>query len=400
MTTLLRARGPFRTLWWSRAVSFTGDGIGRTALVLTAAEHGPTAVSLVLLAVALPRFLGPIAGALADRMEQRRLMAVCEVGQAVTFALLAVFLPALPVLLALVLVTSCFATAFVPAGRSAVPALVAGADLGRANALLGTAFNIQLALGPTIGGFMTEWGGARWAFAVNALAFAVSALILLRLPALPSHSTDGLWSSTVAGLRYVATTPGPRALVTFLFLAVSFAAIDNVALVFLVEGDLGGSAADFGLVQAAYGVGMLAASGVLGLVMGRNAVWLLVSGVLLVATGTAATAVAPALLVAAALQAVAGMGNAAENIAGDTLVQRLVPRPMLGRAFGATSTAAQLGSATAYLVAAPLLSAAGPRVTFVIAGAGTALALLVALPALRRVSRDRRPRRPTPGRHL
>ena len=67
----------FRVLWWSRAISFAGDGVGRTALVLYAATHGATAVSLVLLAIALPRFLGPLAGALADRFDQRRLMAVC-----------------------------------------------------------------------------------------------------------------------------------------------------------------------------------------------------------------------------------------------------------------------------------------------------------------------------------
>jgi MFS family permease len=272
-------RMPFRVLWWSRAISFAGDGIGRTALVLYAATHGATAVGAVLLAVALPRFLGPIAGALADRLDQRRLMAVCETGQAVVFALLAVLLPPLPVLVVFVLVSGCFATAFVPAGRSAVPALVPAEGLGRANALLGTAFNIQLAVGPTIGGLAVELGGARVAFAVNALTFVVSALVLTRLPALPpAGGHGGLWAETIAGLRFVATTPGPRALVASLFITVSFAAIDNVALVFLVA-ELGGSAADFGLTQAAYGVGMLAASGLLVFVAGtRSAVAMLLGG--------------------------------------------------------------------------------------------------------------------------
>lgn len=373
----------FRVLWWSRVVSFAGDGIGRTALVLYAATHGATAVSLVLLAVALPRFLGPLAGALADRLDQRLLMAVCETSQAAVFAVLAVFLPPLPVLVAFVLVSGGLATAFAPAGRSAVPALVPERDLGRANALLGTAFSIQVAVGPTIGGLAVEFGGARVAFALNAMTFLVSALILTRLPALrPVGGHSGLWTETLAGLRFVATTPGPRALVISLFVAVSFAAIDNVALVFLVSDELHGSAAEFGLTQAAFGVGMLVASGLL--TFGRrSAVALLIGALALSATGTIATAFLPTILAVAAAQVIAGMGNGADNVAIDTLVQRLTPRQMLGRAFGAVATAAQLGSAVAYVIAGVLVNTLGPRGTFLVAGIGCGLALLVAVPALR-----------------
>jgi MFS family permease len=377
----------FRVLWWSRAVSFAGDGIGRTALVLYAAAHGVTAVSLVLLAVALPRFLGPVAGALADRLDQRRLMAVCETGQAAVFVGLAVFLPPLPVLVALVLVTGGFATAFVPAGRSAVPSLVPDRDLGRANALLSMAFNIQVAVGPTVGGLTVEFGGPRVAFAVNAATFLVSALILTRLPALRStvvHS--GLWTEVVAGLRFVASSPGPRALVLSLFVVVSFAAVDNVALVFLVSDELHGSAAEFGFTQAAFGVGMLAAAGLL-TIGRRSAVALLIGGLALSASGTIATAALPTLLAVAAAQVVAGMGNGMENVATDTLVQRLTPRHLLGRVFGAVATAGQLGSAVAYVIAGPLVGSLGPRGAFLVAGAGCGLALLVAFPALRAAQR-------------
>jgi MFS family permease len=373
----------FRVLWWSRVVSFAGDGIGKTALVLYAATHGAAAVSLVLLAVAAPRFLGPLAGALADRLDQRRLMAVCETGQAVVFTLLAVLLPPLPVLVGLVLVSGGLATAFVPAGRSAVPALVPQRRLGRANAMLSTAFNIQVAVGPTIGGLAVQFGGARVAFAVNALTFVVSALILTRLPALkPIGDHSGLWAETLAGLRFVATTPGPRALVLSLFAAVSFAAMDNVALVFLVSGELHGSPAEFGFTQAAFGVGMLAASFLLTL-GARSAVALLIGGLVLSASGSVATALVPTLLAVAAVQFVAGAGNGMENVASDTLVQRLTPRHLLGRAFGAVATAGQLGSAVAYASAAPLVTVLGPRAVFLIAGVGCGLALLIAVPALR-----------------
>jgi MFS family permease len=390
-TRLLRDTGGFRALWLSRSVSFTGDGIGRTALVLTTARDGPAAVSLVLLASTLPRFLGPLAGALADRVEQRRLMAVCELGQAAAFGLVAVLLPPLPLLLPLVAAASVFATAFLPAGRSAVPALVPAQHLGRANAMLGTAFNLQVAVGPALGGLTVGLGGSRPAFALDAAMFVLSAALLTRLPKLPPQpgagDAAGLWVTTLDGLRYAAQAPVPRAVIISVLLVVSFAGIDNVALVFLVEGDLGGSATGYGLVLACFGLGMLAVSLGLGLLRSPlSAGLLLVGGTTATATGTALTALAPTVAVAALTQALAGAGNGSENIAGDTLVQRLVPRHLLGRVFGATSTAAQVGAAVAYLVAGPLLTVIDPRVAFLVAGLGSASALLVLLPALRTLS--------------
>lgn len=367
----------FRVLWWSRAVSFTGEGVGRTALVLYAAGHGAGAVSLVLLAMALPRFFGPLAGALADRMDQRRLMAVCELGQATVFVVLAAVRVPLPVVVGLVLVTASFATAFVPAGRSAVPALVPAERLGRANALLGTALNLQLALGPTVGGLAVSLGGFRVAFLLNAVTFVVSALLLTRLPSLPpSGDHSGLLAETVAGIRFVARVPGLRALVVALFLVVSFAAIDNVALVFLVT-----EPTEFGFAQASYGVGMLVASVALSLVPGQR--WVLAGGFGFVVAGFLGTAVAPALWAVVVAQVVGGMGNGMENVATDTLVQRLAPRAMLGRVFGAVATAAQLGVAVAAAIGGPLVALVGPRWTFGIAGAGCLVALFVAVPAFR-----------------
>jgi MFS family permease len=385
---LLRSAPGFRTLWLSRTVSLVGDGIGRVALVLLAARAGPTAVSLVLLANTVPRFVGPLAGALADRVEQRRLMAGCELGQAIVIGLVAFLLPPMVVLVPLVAMAGLLATAFVPAGRSAVPALVAAADLTRANALLSTALNLQVALGSALGGLAVARAGPRWALAADAATFVVSAALLSRLPRLHPARTGrpptGLLADTLAGLAYVARTPQPRALVLGLLLVVSFAAVDNVALVFLVRGSLGGSASAYGATLACFGVGMLAASLTLGRTWSRRPPsTLLAGGVLATAAGTLLTGLAPSVGVVAATQVLAGTGNAAENIANDTLVQRLVLRRMLGRVFGATATAAQAGSGIAYVASGLLLAVVSPRVVFLIAGAGVLAALGVLLPVLR-----------------
>ena len=81
---------------------------------------------------------------------------------------------------------------------------------------------------------------------------------------------------------------------------------------------------------------------------------------------------------AVAAQAVSGVGNGADNVASDTLIQRSVPRAMLGRVFGLTSTAAFVGGGLAYAAGGPLLDATSARTVFFIGAAGTFAVVLLA----------------------
>jgi MFS family permease len=186
--------------------------------------------------------------------------------------------------------------------------------------------------------------------------------------------------------------------VIVLFLGVAFAAVDNVALVFLVRETLGGGPLAFGLVSAAYGVGMIGAS--VGLSMRRTSVavtTLLIAGWLASGVGTVATGLAPLIAIVAVSQAVGGFGNGLENVAADTLIQRAVPREMLGRVFGLVSTAAFGGSTLAYAAGGPLLDLTSARTVFVVAGSGILVVTAILAATLRREMRSR-PGNPTaPG---
>jgi MFS family permease len=326
---------------------------------------------------------------LADRVETRRLMMTCELGSAVVIGLIAITLPPLPVLVVLIASAAILATIRNPAGRSLVPILVEPADRAPANALFGLAHTLQLAVGPGLGGFLAAGpGGTHTALAVDAATFVASALLLARLPALaPARdpgAVPGVWADAAAGLRYVAAHRQVRALVITLFLIVTFAGIDNVALVFLTGDQLGAGPAGYGLAASSFGAGMLLASlACTRLARGRSPAVLLIFACAASGAGTVLTGLAPILAVAAAAQLIAGAGNAVENIGYDTAVQNIVPRPFLGRVFGSVGTAAQLGAGVAYLSGGLLVNLTGPRATFIIAGAGTLAVLSILVPTLR-----------------
>jgi MFS family permease len=346
-------------------------------------EHSGTAVGALLLAQALPHVAGPLMGTLVDRMDLKRLMIVCELAQAILFALIAWWQPPLVALLVIVAAASLLDTTFGPASSSTVPRLVEGDDLMHANAWIGSALNFQVAIGPLVGALLVSAFGVRGGVGANAVSFLISAALLMTVPLQRSgaRAAAGVASAGLAGLAYAWKQPTVRALVIGVFLLVAFSAVDNVALVFLTRDTLHLSPASFGIVAAAFGFGMLASS--IALLAWRNLPRpgvLLVGSWFLTGAGTLATGLAPNGVTAGALQCIAGVGNGVENVGSATLIQSTVPREMLGRVFGLLGTAAFTGSALAYVLAGLLLDHVGPRTTFIVGGGGALLALAILAP--------------------
>ena len=141
---LLGANRPFRLLWSARAVSFLGDSLSLVALMLHVAETTGQALAVAWLLLAgdfAPALLGPLTGTVADRLDRRRVMVGCELLQGALVVVIALWLPALPLLLALVGLRAAAGQVFQAASRSAVPAVVAERDLERANAAVGFGTN-------------------------------------------------------------------------------------------------------------------------------------------------------------------------------------------------------------------------------------------------------------------
>ncbi|HEX5927998.1 MAG TPA: MFS transporter [Solirubrobacterales bacterium] len=381
--SLLRRRPHFRALWLALALSYSGSGAALVALTLYVQQtHGTgAAVSALLIAETVPQLLGPLVGGIADRLDLRRVMIGADIGQACLFALLALA-PPFAALLALSALTSLLRTTYAPARTAAVPHLVPEQELLVANGLTGTAFNLYVAIGPLIGGLLFALGGLTLPLLANAATFLASAWLTRAVPPMlpetPQGGHEGILRGAGTAIRYAAGQPLIRAVTVTFFLAIAFLSIDNVAMVFLVRDTLDGGAFAYGVVAALFGIGMLAGS--LAIARGTRVTpaQLYVGSLLLSAVGALLTGWAPAIAAVAAVQMVAGAGNGIEIVASETIYQQQVPRRLLGRVFGLTSTAAALGMVVAIAVGGLLIEVASPRAAFLVSGAG---ALLVAIGA-------------------
>ena len=392
---LLGANRPFRLLWTARAVSFLGDSLGLVALMLHVASTTGQALAVAALLLAgdfAPALLGPLTGTVADRLDRRRVMVACELVQGALVVAIALWLPSLPLLLVLVGLRAVAGQVFQPASRAAVPAVVPEPDLERANAAVGVATNGGETLGPLVAAVALPLLDVRGVLLLDAAAFAISAVLLAFLPALPGDGPGRDRASFLAdartGLRYLWRERTVR-VVTLGFVAiVACNGIDDVALVFLATDTLGGGDGAVGLLLAAVGIGLLAGYALLARTRRRVAMpALLLAGFAVSSAGNLLTGLAWAVAAAFALQAVRGLGIAALDVAATTLVQRIVPVGLLGRVFGTLYGAIGVAAALAYLLGGLLLDRTGPRTAFVTAGAAGLVATAATALALRRARR-------------
>ena len=225
----------------AQTVSPLGDAMATTALILHMQRRttgSATAVGLLLFAQAIPPLAAPLAGVIADRFPPGRLLAVGWLAQAVLAGLLALLLPPLGALLAVVFVLALVETPLSAAVGRCIPAVVADDDLVAANALRSGVWELGTVLGPPLAGWLFAAFGAQLVLGLDALTFLVVVPLALRLPA-PPRDTDIRSRSSFArdardGLAFVWRTPAVLAIALGFWVVVLFSAPDDLILQFLV----------------------------------------------------------------------------------------------------------------------------------------------------------------------
>jgi len=403
----------FRLLWTGMTTSLIGNGILLVALAWQVYDLSglPAAMSAVGVALSLPQVVTLlIGGVVSDRFDPRRVMLASDVVRCGVMATLATLSISGAIelwqIMALTAVYGAAAGFFGPAFDALVPQLVTEADLVAANALDQFIRPVGLQIfGPMVGGAVIGIAGAGWAFAADAVTFAVSAACLLAMrrpiPSTGDQPGESLWAELREGLSYVRRHIwlwGTFLSATFTYLL--FVGPTEVLLPYIVKAELGGSAAALGLVLTSGGCGAIAAAIAVGWIGIPRRFISFMYGTWAVATlAVAGYGLATATWqLAAACVVVNGM-EAAGTIAWATAKQRLVPGRLLGRVSSVDWFVSTALLPLSYAAAAPVASLIGVRQTLVGAGALGAVVTLsfLFLPGMRRPQGQ--PAADRPGRH-
>jgi MFS family permease len=254
----------FRWLLASTFVNNAGDGVVLSAgpLLVASLTRDPFLVSLALLSEYLPVLLfGVPAGAVADRVDRKRMVVVVNLGRSFVLAVLVSTIVTGSVSIAIVLIAlfvlGTAETLADSASSTILPGIVAKPDLGIANARMQGAFVLmnQLLL-PPVGAFLFVVGPAI-PFAANAAAFALGAILITRVVTSQVERTEvGSFRRDMAdGIRWLLGNPPMRTLaLTIVMFNITFGAAYGVLVLYASE-RLGMNAVGFGLLTTATAIG-------------------------------------------------------------------------------------------------------------------------------------------------
>jgi MFS family permease len=281
--------------------------------------------------------IGPFGGALADRLDRRRMMLVAvllNTLQALTlFVLTALGLITIPLLLALVLFTGIVIGFNQPARLALIPSLVSRERLATAVTINAIIFNGARLIGPALAGVVIFHGSVAPVFALNALSFIAFLLALVRLdlpPFTPAKAPPPVLEAIRDGLRYATGHPGIGPILG-LHLALALGARPLVELFpGFADAVFGQGAAGLAILSSIVGVGaVLGGFWLAGQTTRLTETVLAAAGLLVISTF--AFALAPSFAVAVLVAGIAGACMLVAGAGTQTVIQTAVEEIMRGR---------------------------------------------------------------------
>jgi MFS family permease len=374
-------------------VSSIGDWLYLVAILVLLYERTQDAVLLGLVGAArvLPYIVLSIpAGIAADRFDRRWILISTDLARGLVMVVLA-GLVAFDADVALVIggaiVAACFSAFFGPAMGAYLPTVVRDESLlGPANTAYATLNEITLIVGPALGAIIVASMDLSVAFLLNALSFAVVAAVLWTLPSRragehPTASGEGegtartetpvfRWQAALRPLSALAVMDGASSFV--------FGGISVLSVVIAFE-LLGAGEAGTGLLNAAVGVGGLAGSLLTSvLVLRRRLGPPILLGAFVMGVSVAVLGLSGSMAFSMAAMAAAAAGALLTEVIYTTLLQRIAPDEVRGRAFGVMETADVLLFAAGSFAMPALASIVGLEAVMLVSGVAVILVIVVA----------------------
>jgi dTMP kinase len=359
---------PFRRLWIATSLSSLGDWLSLVALSTLASDlagHGVAAQSAavggVWLTSLLPALLlGPLAGAVADRLDRRLNMIIGDVLRAALYLSLVLnlslgFANQLTWMYAVQFLASCASLFWTPAKDASVPNLVPPEKLEQANqySLLGTFgpapiaglfFGLLALVSRSLGSispyFSTDQGQVKLALYFNAATFVVSAITIYLLHEIPKRQvSEHISAPSVAktiweGWKFIGRTKVVRGIVIGLIGAFSAGGVVVGLGPSYIKNTLEGGSAGWGITFAAV-FGGLAAGMFLGLRILRGFSRRRLFGLSIVGAGVPLVLIGliPSLVVVVLLVILLGAFAGIAYVTGYTIVGSEVGDDTRGRTF-------------------------------------------------------------------
>jgi MFS family permease len=381
----LRSR-PFRLYFGGQVVSASGTFLQQTAIGWLVLEltGSPSDLGLVLAAGGIPSLLlGPWGGAVADRVDLRKLLIVTQT----LYGLLAVLLWALALagaasvaaLVAIGVAGGVVQIADSPARQALVSLLVPPDDLASAVSLNGVVVNSARVVGPALAGVLIVTVGTTVCFGLNALSYlaVIAALFVIRPRKAGGPAPPGR-RGVKEGLRYAAGRQQLWLPLLMMLLVGLFAFNFAVILPVLAKDTFRGSGGTYGLLTTMLSIGAVSGSLAVGLIHHPRRPYLLLAALGFGVT-LAATAAAPNVAVACATLLVTGTTAFCFVTLCSTTLQLHSSSAYRGRIM-ALWVFVYLGTTPiGSIVTGWIISAGGPRVALLVgSGACLAAALLAA----------------------
>jgi MFS family permease len=328
-----------RVIALARLISEMGDEMALVALLFRVKASGPAAISAIFALYALSRiFLAPYSGSVVDRFPTKRLITIVSMVQTCIAICLAISHGI--VLYALVFLLAVGGTIIGPAWQALIPTLVAEEELTRTYAFIQTHRSLAIVFGSGIGGFLVQRFEPSTALLIDALTFFIVGTFALNLQ---NDRKPGLTKLTkrdsIRGFKKLLSTP---VLVSSIILLAAFnmsAGVNEVLGVFFVIDILQGTATQYGLIMATFGLSMV----VTGFILSRIKIALkdtscLVISAVISAAGIFLYGLSPNVPIAMIAFWINGAGLTGLHAFGTPIIVRHTSEEERGRVFAASSS--------------------------------------------------------------
>jgi len=382
--------GVLRHRWFAAFTASTGVvGLGgefeHLALPLLVLDltHSVAAAATLRVVQFLPYVVwGPFAGAISDRIDRRKVMITCDIGQGACFIIMALIVAggafALWEIYGLAFLAEAFAATWaLVTDFSVVPSLVEEHELTQANAVyLGTDRAVR-AFGPALAGLAIATIGIPAALVVTGVSFLATVTVIFFMPATyaleerPARFTlRGFAAEVGEGFSYVLRHPILRALGLVMFVSnLGGPGLQTIVVYYLRE-ERGLDPGTIGLALSAMGVAaVVGAVGAPRFARGRPLGQTMVGTITFAAVATAVASYTVDLRAVMAGIAGRSFAQAAHIVYAFLPRQREIPRRLRGRANGAFRQMILIGNSASPALLAATVDRFGTAAAFALASA-------------------------------